>query len=166
MDLEDELQRILRDDRLDIPVRTGAEWSLVAGARRRRQRTGMLAAMGSALAATLLVGAGVAVISNQSDQPVQPAVPSISQTVPDPRSTAPLQPSQPPGLPPVPQVPGNAPPVHPNIPGRPTRTSEPPTLLRTTTSKPRPTTSEPPVTSNPSESASQQPATEPDAPGP
>ncbi|MGP4018522.1 hypothetical protein [Saccharopolyspora sp. 5N708] len=164
MDLEDELKRLLRDDQLDIPVRTGAEWSVVAGARRRRQRNGMLAAVGSALGATLLVGAGVALVSGQSDQPVQPAVPSVSQTWPNPGSTTSLDPSQLQGSPPQPQVPGNASGV-PNPTGKPTRTSIPPTMLRTTTSKPDPTSSEPSTTSSPAESSTQQPATEPNTPG-
>jgi hypothetical protein len=165
MGLEDELQRILRDDRLDIPVRTGAEWSLVAGARRRRQRNGMLAATGSALAAVLLVGGGIALVSRQSDQPVQPAVPPVVQSAPHPYSTTGLM--SPGGEPPVPPVvqqpPGQAPEL-PSTTGTPTRKPLP-TIAETKTSEPDPTTSEPPVTSSSEQPSTQLPATEPNSPG-
>ncbi|GGI81904.1 hypothetical protein GCM10011581_19220 [Saccharopolyspora subtropica] len=156
MDLEEELRRIFREDRLDIPVRTGAEWSLVAGARRRRQRAGMMAAAGSALAAMLLVGGGVALVSHQPDQPVRPAVPTVLDPLPKPSSTTTRHPSEPPA---VPLPPGQIPPA-PAITVPPPSHTPSPTILRTETTRPEPTSTKPSETSAPNQSSSQHPTSE------
>jgi hypothetical protein len=54
MNIDDELHRLFTDDRLDLPVRTGAEAAVVAGARRlRRRRTVVTAAVGTATVVAL-----------------------------------------------------------------------------------------------------------------
>lgn len=77
MDVEDELRRVLSEDRLDVPVRTGAEWSLMASARRRRQRQSTYAAVGGVLAALTLAGSGVALVSYQPTEPASPPPPPV-----------------------------------------------------------------------------------------
>lgn len=140
MDLDRELQRLLGDDRLDVPVRTGAEWSLVAAARRRRQRNGMLAATAAAIGSVLLVGGGVALV-NQDSGPLPPARPPVVQQ-PGPNVPPPLPPS---GSAPVPHT-GHLVPPHstPGTPGQRTNPHEPvpstsesfdPSILRTAPSQ-------------------------------
>ncbi|WP_243790783.1 hypothetical protein [Saccharopolyspora gloriosae] len=161
-DLDDELHRMFADDRLEVPVRTGAEWSLVAGARRRRKRQTTVAAVGGALAMTVLVGGGAVLIARPAPEEVRPAVPpAVSTSV------------RVPGDPSVPDVTAT---FVPNAPGEPGRgspdsdfppqqgsdpTSERLSILRT--SAPDPTSSEPsePSTSDPSSSEPTTPSTEP-----
>lgn len=112
MELEDELRQVLRDDRLDIPIRAGAEWSLVTRVRRRRQRRAGMAAAG-AVAAIMLAGGGVALLDQPSGVPYRSPAPPASNTSaavpPQPGSLPPLSrgaPStaegiSPPGGPPV-----------------------------------------------------------------
>lgn len=56
MNLDDELQRLFADERLDVPVRHGATEAVVAGARRVRRRRIALSAVGGAAALSLLAG--------------------------------------------------------------------------------------------------------------
>lgn len=79
MDPEHELQRVLRDERLDVPVRTGAEWSMVAAARRRRHRNAALAAGAVALLAVLGTGGGIAVVQMGSEEPAPRPSPPVIQ---------------------------------------------------------------------------------------
>jgi hypothetical protein len=54
MNIDDELHRLFTDDRLDLPIRAGAEAAVVAGARRlRRRRTVVTAAVGTATVVAL-----------------------------------------------------------------------------------------------------------------
>jgi hypothetical protein len=79
-DLEDELRRILRDDRLDVPLRPDAVSSLIGNARRRRHYRVALSAVGAAIAGTVLAGTAYAVVNNEIDQPVSPPVAPVSST--------------------------------------------------------------------------------------
>ncbi|MCX2731206.1 hypothetical protein OOZ19_13220 [Saccharopolyspora sp. NFXS83] len=163
-DLDDELHRMFADDRLDVRVRTGAEWSLVAGARRRRKRQTTVAAVGGALAMTVLVGGGAVLVARPAPDPVRPAVPPVVST--SERS---------PGDPSLPDVTST---FVPHAPGRPEHgspdsgvvprhgsdpTSERLSILRESTSAPDPTSSEPsdPPTSVPSSSEPTAPTSEP-----
>ncbi|MCE6996974.1 hypothetical protein LZG04_19510 [Saccharothrix sp. S26] len=80
MNIEEELGRLLRDDRLDLAVRPDATEVVVAGARRvRRRRT---AVVGVATAVALVAsGWGVTALSGSlSLPPVDPAVPLTTTT--------------------------------------------------------------------------------------
>lgn len=59
MNLDDELQRLFADERLDVPVRHGATEAVVAGARRVRRRRIALSAVGGAAALSLLAGTAI-----------------------------------------------------------------------------------------------------------
>lgn len=59
MNLDDELQRLFADDRLDVPVRHGAAEAVVAGARRVRRRRIAMSAVGGAAALSLLAGTAI-----------------------------------------------------------------------------------------------------------
>lgn len=58
-ELDEELHRLFRDDRLDVPPREGAESAILAGARRVRRRRTALAATGGTLTVVVLIGAGL-----------------------------------------------------------------------------------------------------------
>lgn len=60
MNLEDELDRLFQDERVDVPVRPGAELLIVAGARRRRQRRQAATVVGGAMAVAVVAVAGIA----------------------------------------------------------------------------------------------------------
>ncbi|WP_431928144.1 hypothetical protein [Amycolatopsis tucumanensis] len=60
MNLEDELSRLFEDERLDVPVRPGAELLVVAGARRRRHRRNAAAVTGGALTLVAVTAVGIA----------------------------------------------------------------------------------------------------------
>ncbi|GAB3584922.1 hypothetical protein GCM10027445_61750 [Amycolatopsis endophytica] len=60
MNFEDELNRLFQDERVDIPVRPGAELAVVAGARRRRRRRHAAAVTGGGLTIAVLAVAGIA----------------------------------------------------------------------------------------------------------
>ncbi|WP_229874901.1 hypothetical protein [Amycolatopsis deserti] len=60
MNLEDELSRLFDDERLDVPVRPGAELLVVAGARRRRYRRNAAVATGGALTMVALTAVSIA----------------------------------------------------------------------------------------------------------
>ncbi|CRK60817.1 hypothetical protein [Alloactinosynnema sp. L-07] len=57
MNIDDELQRLFADERLDLPVRAGAAEAVVAGARRVRRRRVAMSAAGGAAALSVLAGA-------------------------------------------------------------------------------------------------------------
>lgn len=159
MDLEDELRRVLRDDKLDVAVRTGAEWSLVAGSRRRRHQRNTMAAVGGFVAATFLVGGSVALISHDSTGQVPPAVAPVATTsskLSKPHRTEP--PSNPsPGQPN--EVPNDLEPSRRDPSGQEMSSSQRPSVLRESeTSKPEPTESTPPVTTSPQEPTSSAPS--------
>lgn len=153
MELEDELRRLLHDEQLDIPIRTGAEWSLVAGARRRRQRNRTLAFSGAALAFVLLAGGGLMLAGQQPVGPFLPPVPVVQPAQP-PASKVPPRTFSP-STSPHPSRPQNyqEPTLSPQEPTD-SRSTLPPTILNSpqppteTTSSPDPsTTSQPPTTS-------------------
>lgn len=148
MDVEDELRRVLREEKLDVPVRAGAEWSVMAGARRQRQRQNAFAALGGAVAATMLAGSAVVVINHRVTEPpaTTPVPPAVQSSEAPGRSEDRPRSEQPPGEPgdghrsSEADDPGQwADPSYP--------TSEPdesPTILHSTeTSQPGTTTSEP-----------------------
>lgn len=97
MSLDDELRRVLDDGRLSVPVRPGSEWSLVAAARRRRYRTGALAATGGLLAALSLVGGAVGLVAHEAPEPAhRPAGPPPVVVSSTPRGEPVPQRTQPP----------------------------------------------------------------------
>jgi len=80
VDLDDRLRELFRDDRLDLPVRPGADTRIVAGARRRRQvRVGVA---GAAAAVVLLGGAvgaaGLRLPGSEAGAPPGPATVTVS----------------------------------------------------------------------------------------
>lgn len=80
MNIEEELGRLLHDDRLDVPARPGATEAVVAGARRvRRRRT---AVVGGVTAVALVAsGWGVSALGGSLSLPtVDPALPSTTAT--------------------------------------------------------------------------------------
>ncbi|WP_258344832.1 hypothetical protein [Saccharopolyspora gregorii] len=168
-DLDDELRRMFADDRLEVPVRTGAEWSLVAGARRRRKRQTTLAAVGGVLAMGVLFGGGAVLVARPDPGPVRPAVPPVVGTsVPSP-----VQPPIPlPTSPPVPADPapggGWVPRWSPPERGDPAEDAEDERLsiLRQVTSEPESTSAEPSEPSEPQPTSEPtEPSTEPSDPG-
>ncbi|MET1076288.1 MAG: hypothetical protein ABWY11_26835, partial [Umezawaea sp.] len=60
MDLDDELRRLFRDERLDIQVKPGADQAVVTGARKVRRKRMMLASAGGTFAVAALVAGGIA----------------------------------------------------------------------------------------------------------
>lgn len=67
MNLDDELRQLFADERLEVPVRPGADDMIVAGARRvRRRRIATVAASG-ALAIVAVVTAGVVLAGGRPD---------------------------------------------------------------------------------------------------
>ena len=141
MGLDDELHRLFADDRLEVPVRTGAEWALVASARRRRRRQTALAAVGSAMALTALVGGGATQVARSPQEPVRPAAPVVVTPSSTQQRTHPhvVPTSPPPDRPSRIEQPG-APPEVP----RGSSTHEIPSILRDSeSSRPEPTTSSP-----------------------
>lgn len=84
MDLDDELRRLFQDQRLDIPVKPGADDAVVTGARRVRRRRRALASAGSAFAVAALVAGGVALAGlggPTSMPPAGPAPSTVTKTV-------------------------------------------------------------------------------------
>ncbi len=162
MGLDDELHRLFADDRLEVPVRTGAEWALVASARRRRRRQTAVAAVGSAMALTVLVGGGATLVARSPQEPVRPAAPVVSTpsstqqrthsnvvptSTPEGRPTRIERPEAPPDVP------------------RGGSTHEIPSILRDSeSSRPDPTTSSPSSSASSSSqpTSSAQPSGEPD----
>lgn len=72
MNIDEELGRLFADDRLDIPVRPGAEHAIVAGARRvRRHRA--VATAASVVAVALVLGSGIALAAGGDRQTLPPA---------------------------------------------------------------------------------------------
>ncbi|UQS27022.1 hypothetical protein L1857_31595 [Amycolatopsis thermalba] len=119
MNLEDELSRLFSDERLDVPVRPGAELLVVAGARRRRYRRNAAVATGGALTMVALIAVGITLSGiggGRTDTLPATNLPvtTIAST-PGPESGAPLPPtssSAPPqssstGVTSVPSVPGS-----------------------------------------------------------
>lgn len=154
MDLENELQRVLRDDKLDVPVRTGAEWSLVAGARRRRRHRNTVAAVSGVLTASLMVGGSVAVVGGESLEGVPPAVRPVVTVTSKSVKRQPVEPT--PVVPHEPHVHSPGPPVHlePAPSAQRESSSERPSVLRESeTSELPPTTSEPAPTTSPTQTS-------------
>lgn len=108
MDLEDELRRLLRDDRLDIRTSADAEKNVVAGARRvRRNRVAAITTAG-VLSAAVLAGGGFVLASGGPESvdvadeppaltitsmPSQSIQPSSPTRLPAEQSTAPVGPT-------------------------------------------------------------------------
>ncbi|MEO6081494.1 MAG: hypothetical protein ABIQ18_00100 [Umezawaea sp.] len=90
MDLDDELRRLFQDQRLDIPVRPGADEALVTGARRVRRRRIALASAGSTFAVAALVAGGIALSGLGGASSMPPAgPPAVSSTVTaEPKATS------------------------------------------------------------------------------
>jgi hypothetical protein len=82
VDLDDELRRLFQDQRLDIPVRPGADEAVVAGARRVRRNRIALASAGSTFAVAALVAGGIALSGLGGASSMPPAGPStVTKTV-------------------------------------------------------------------------------------
>ncbi len=82
VDLDDELRRLFRDQRLDIPVRPGADDAVVTGARRVRRKRIALASAGSTFAVAALVAGGIALSGLGGASSMPPAGPStVTATV-------------------------------------------------------------------------------------
>ncbi|MGH3863358.1 hypothetical protein [Actinokineospora sp.] len=81
MNLDDELQRLFADERLDVPVRPGATEAVVAGARRVRRRRVATAAVGGAAALSLLAGTAIVLAKPGPTQSAPGSDASISATV-------------------------------------------------------------------------------------
>jgi len=83
VDLDDELRRLFQDQRLDIPVKPGADHAVVTGARRVRRRRMALASAGSAVAVAALVAGGVALAGLGGPSSMPPAGPpsTVTKTV-------------------------------------------------------------------------------------
>ncbi|HWO64846.1 MAG TPA: hypothetical protein VNO31_32890, partial [Umezawaea sp.] len=84
VDLDDELRRLFQDQRLDIPVKPGADHAVVTGARRVRRRRVALASAGSAFAVAALVAGGVALagLGGTASMPPAGSTPStVTRTV-------------------------------------------------------------------------------------
>jgi cytoskeletal protein RodZ len=119
VDLEDELKRLFRDERLDVRVAADADKTIVAGARRVRRRRIVLVTTAGVLS-VLAVGAGTMVLARgtgTSDSATPPT--SLPITTSDSSTSLPDTPQTPSGL--------SAPPdVKPSVPPEPTsRTSSP-----------------------------------------
>ncbi|WP_436493084.1 hypothetical protein [Actinokineospora sp. HUAS TT18] len=67
MNIDDELQRLFADDRLDVPVRSGATEAVVAGARRVRRRRVAMSAAGGAAALSVLAGSAFILAGGQPE---------------------------------------------------------------------------------------------------
>lgn len=80
MNLDDELQRLFADDRLDVPVRPGATEAVVAGARRVRRRRVVMTAVGGAAALSLLAGTAIVLAKPGPTQSVPGSDASVSTT--------------------------------------------------------------------------------------
>jgi hypothetical protein len=82
VDLDDELRRLFHDQRLDIPVRPGADVAVVTGARRVRRRRLALASAGSTFAVAALVAGGIALSGLGGASSMPPAgPPAVTSTV-------------------------------------------------------------------------------------
>lgn len=84
MNIDEELQRMFTDERLDVPIRHDAVDTLVAGARRRRRRRRTLTASSAVAAVVALVVTVVALVSlggAQSMPPARPPVVTVTVTV-------------------------------------------------------------------------------------
>ena len=104
VNVEDELTRLFTDDRLDVPVRPGAQASVLAGAQRRRNRRRAAAVTCGSLAVVAVAVVGVAIGG---------AGPARHDTLPaiNPPATSALPSEVPlPGPPPVPLESGAVPP--------------------------------------------------------
>lgn len=77
MNIEEELSRLLHDDRLNVPVRPDATEVVVAGARRVRHRR---VAVVGAFAAVVLVGSGWGVVALGGAMSLPPVDPAVLQT--------------------------------------------------------------------------------------
>lgn len=82
MNLEDELQRLFSDDRLELPVRPEAEDILARGIGRRRRRRAAAAGAAGALMVAGLIGTGVALTGVRSTDDFLPATRLPVTTVP------------------------------------------------------------------------------------
>jgi len=67
MDLDDELRQLFADERLEVPVRPGADDVIVAGARRVRRRRITAVAASGALAVVAVVAAGIVLAGGNPD---------------------------------------------------------------------------------------------------
>lgn len=145
MSLDDELQRLFREERLTLPVPPDATQGVLAGARRvRRRRRASVAAGGLCVAIAVIFG-GVAVGEVAGTRSVPPA----ERPVPAP-STA----SRPPSLPPTPFAPPPPAPAPTEVvpPAAPLISTTPAPTSTTTPSTTTTTTTSPSPSSNPTES--------------
>jgi hypothetical protein len=85
MNLDDELRQLFSDDRLNVPVRSDAEESIVAGVSRIRRRRAVAASTVAAVTAIALIAGGVALAGMGRPQSVpagqdMPNVPHLVST--------------------------------------------------------------------------------------
>ncbi|HVK20038.1 MAG TPA: hypothetical protein VM677_01625 [Actinokineospora sp.] len=80
MNLDDELNRLFGDERLDVPVRAGAAEAVVAGARRVRRRRVAMTAAGGAAAIAVIAGAAFVLVDRGPAQSVPGSDVSIAAT--------------------------------------------------------------------------------------
>ncbi|MCT2586622.1 hypothetical protein [Actinophytocola gossypii] len=95
MDLNDELRQLFADERLDIPVRPGAEATIVAGARRIR-RNRRLAVTAGAVAVAVLVSGGVALATHSTNRSLPPAETTADAPIVTPTTSTATTTSRPP----------------------------------------------------------------------
>jgi hypothetical protein len=75
VNLDDELHRLFTDDRLDLPVRPGAERIITDGAQRRRDRRAALSRTGIAAALIALLAVPITQLRSSQGTPVSPTDP-------------------------------------------------------------------------------------------
>lgn len=163
MDMEDELRRVLSEENLDVPVRTGAEWSLMAGARRRRQRHNAFALAGALVAGTMLLSSGIVLVNYPSTEPSSPRMPPVVSDSKHPgRSSDSVVPSAPHGSPGHDWSTGGRDPGDwTDHPDSTTESEDEPTILHDSlTSEPDTSSSEPPTSSSDSETSSAEPSSD------
>ncbi|GAA3460420.1 hypothetical protein ACFFSW_19755 [Saccharothrix longispora] len=83
MNLEDDLRALLADERLDVPVREGAEGALVARAARRRRRRAV-GAVAASTAVVLAVGGLATGLRVGGSEPATPPAPHVVTVTVDP----------------------------------------------------------------------------------
>jgi hypothetical protein len=91
-DLDGELRRLFRDERLDVRPPVGAEAAILAGTRRIRRRRAMLTATGAALVTVLIAGA-VLFFADLRPGHGQPAAPPAAQKFSESGSEDPVAPT-------------------------------------------------------------------------
>ncbi|WNV91524.1 hypothetical protein [Umezawaea sp. Da 62-37] len=97
MDLDDELRRLFRDERLDIQVKPGADQAVVTGARKARRKRVVLAGAGGTFAVAALVAGSIALAGIGGGVSMEPAGPVLTTTT----GSSPTEPESQPKLPPV-----------------------------------------------------------------